>query len=196
MNESREHPDLAEIFRSHADGLAGAVRGILGPHADVQEILQDAFLRAWKARQKGSPVKDPVAWIFVITMNLARDVRRSSARRQDSVPLEEVDPVTLSARETDPARRIQHDEWLDAARAAIVRLKDTEKEVFLLRTSGGRTFEAIAETLGIPTGTAKTRMRSALQRLRQSLKGFAPPSPAADGAPLPVRDVPLREEQR
>ena len=53
-------------------------------------------------------------------------------------------------------------------------LEDDVKEVFLLRVSGELTFEAIAEALGIPVGTAKTRMRTALRRLRSHLAHLAP----------------------
>lgn len=179
--------ELIAVFREHADGLAGAVRGILGPRAEVQEILQDAFLRAWRAwDRQATTVQDPVAWVFVLTMNLARDVRRATMRRQAPVNLEEVDPVTLQSprsTSTDPVRALHAEELRSAARDAVVRLKDTEKEVFLLRTSGERTFESIAAILGIPVGTAKTRMRSALRHLRAALSEFAPPAPAPSPAP-------------
>ena len=61
-----------------------------------------------------------------------------------------------------------------AIAAAIHELKNSEKEVFLLRTSAGLSFEEAANALHIPVGTAKTRMRAALIHLRQSLKHFAP----------------------
>ena len=201
--KAHESTDLAGIFREHADGLTGAIRGILGPRADVQEVLQEAFLRAWRAweRQRES-VQDPIAWVFVVTMNLARDVRRAQMRKRDSVNLEEVDPVSLPSKrsaDTDPVRALHAEELRSAARAAVVRLKDTEKEVFLLRTSGERTFESIASILDIPVGTAKTRMRSALRHLRQALSEFAPPTPAPSPAPSPSpsarRNNPLERDR-
>ena len=65
-------------------------------------------------------------------------------------------------------------ETLSAARTAILKLEEDVKEVFLLRVSGELSFEAIAEALAIPVGTAKTRMRKALARLRHHLQAFAP----------------------
>ena len=73
-------------------------------------------------------------------------------------------------------------EALGAAREAILRLEEDVKQVFLLRVSGELSFEAIAEALGIPVGTAKTRMRTALRRLQKHLAAFAP------DAPLDIRD--------
>ena len=57
---------------------------------------------------------------------------------------------------------------------ALYALSDAEREIFLLRTSAGLSFSAAAATLEIPIGTAKTRMRSALKRLRESLRDHAP----------------------
>ena len=82
--------------------------------------------------------------------------------------------MKLESREPTPEARLEGREALQAARAAIHRLKDTEREVFHLRVSAGLSFEAIAEALGIPVGTAKSRMRAALLHLRTSLAQHAP----------------------
>ncbi len=169
--------DLAELFQTHRAGLAGAVRGILGGGIEPLEVLQDAFLRALRALRKDSPPDDPVAWIFVVTMNLAKDRRRALARRgQDARSLEEIDAMGQLPTSTEhgPGTRAQQSEAVLAARLAIQELSDGEKEVFLMRVSGDLSFEAAAQALGIPVGTAKTRMRSALRRLRHQLAAFAP----------------------
>lgn len=174
--------DLSGLFREHAARLAGAVRGILGPRADVQEVLQEAFLRAWKALASGASPRDPAAWVFVLTLNLARDLRREQARRGQGLKLDEVDGMKLIAKEQEPHAALEGRETLSVARAAILKLEEDVKEVFLLRVSGELSFEAIAEALGIPVGTAKTRMRTALRRLRHHLAGLAPGAETAIGA--------------
>ena len=170
------HPplDLAGLFREHSRGLAGAVRGVLGARADVQEVLQEAFLKAWRALDGGSQPVDPTAWVFVLTMNLARDQLRRERRRGPHHELNEVDEVRLQAREPEPAQRIEGREAVAAARNAIHTLADAEKEVFLLRASGDLSFAAVADALGIPVGTAKSRMRAALRNLRDRLADHAP----------------------
>lgn len=166
--------ELARLFREHGEGLAGAVRGVLGAQADVQEILQEAFLKTHRACGNGTTPANPVAWIFVVTLNLSKDLRRKQTRRGSSLPLEETDQMNRMATGAAPSARLENEEAVEAARAAIARLRDAEKEVFLLRVSAGLTFEAIAAALGIPVGTAKTRMRTALDRLRARLAAFAP----------------------
>jgi len=165
-------PALAELFQSHRQGLTGAVRGVLGGSADVAEVLQDAFLKCWTAALHGDAPRDPVAWIFVVTWNVAVDARRRGQRRPPHATLDgtlDEETEMKMATETSPSAALERGEQLAAAQAAIEGLEDREKQVFLLRVSGGLTFEAVAEALAIPVGTAKTRMRKALQSLRRSL---------------------------
>lgn len=161
--------DLARLFAGSANGLAGAVRGVLGHRAEAAEVIQEAFLRALQALDAGSLPADPRAWIFVVTMNLAKDLRRRRMRRGPKPSLEEVNAMELRSLEPAPPAQVEHAETVALTRAAIQRLGDSEKEVLLLRISGELSFERIASALEIPVGTAKTRMRSALARLRQSL---------------------------
>lgn len=163
---------LAELFQVNREGLAGAVRGVLGRRADIAEVLQDAYLKALRSLKGGTSPRDPLAWVFVVTLNLSKDLRRKQVRRGGSLPLEEVSSMELSATTPAPTRGAESAEAVAAARSAIARLRDPEKEVFLMRVSGGLTFEAIGSALGIPTGTAKTRMRAALVRLRGQLAAF------------------------
>jgi RNA polymerase sigma-70 factor (ECF subfamily) len=169
----REH-ELAELFRTHANGLAGVVHGILGGQAETQELLQEGFLKAWQSLRRGFVPENPIAWLFVITMNLAKDARRAEMRRTPSQPLEETNPMELRSTAPAPDAQLSQAETLAAARAAIHDLNSSEKEVFLLRTSAGLSFEEAAQALRIPIGTAKTRMRAALIKLRTSLRHIAP----------------------
>lgn len=178
--ESLQGQHLADLFREHGEGLAGAVRGVLGS-ADTQEILQEAFLKALSALRGGFTPRHPVAWIFVITMNLARDQRRKEQRRnrgaagnQTVQALEDTNPMELQSKEPPPSAGLEHQEALAAARDAIHGLSAKEREVFLLRTSAGLSFKEAAEALRIPIGTAKTRMRTALASLRRTLMPYTP----------------------
>jgi RNA polymerase sigma-70 factor (ECF subfamily) len=178
LDGDREHEtaavDLVGLFREHAGGLAGVVRAVLGPLCDAQEVLQEAFLRAWQGRERLRAARDPKAWVFVLTMNLARDLRRHARRRESTSALTETKAMELSTREPGPHELLLGREALGRARVAIAALAEEDKEVFLLRTSAGLSFEGIATALGIPVGTAKTRMRRALHRLRRELAASDP----------------------
>ncbi|HEX5050498.1 MAG TPA: RNA polymerase sigma factor [Planctomycetota bacterium] len=163
---------LNELFQTHRQGLAGAVRSVLGGSVDVNEVLQDAFLKCWRNWQTGTRPNDPVAWIFVVVWNVAVDARRRRQRTPIHETLDEATTVTTNTLPS-PSHALEQREHVAAAQAAVAGLSDPEQQVFLLRVGGELTFEAVAEALAIPVGTAKTRMRSALQKLRQTLGATA-----------------------
>lgn len=165
---SDAEPFLAELFQAHRRGLAGAVRSVLGPEADTTELLQDAFLNCWRAWQRGTRPNDPVAWIFVVTFHAATDARRKRQRRPAHHPLDEERTVSPTLHAT-PSHALEQREAVAEAQAAVARLAEPEQRVFLLKVAGDLTYEAVAEALAIPVGTAKTRMRRALMQLRQTL---------------------------
>jgi RNA polymerase sigma-70 factor, ECF subfamily len=180
-HEDQDSPslDLEKLFRDHADGLGGAVRGVLGAAGEVAEVLQESFLRAWRAHQSGSRPRDPIAWIFVITLNTAKDLRRR-ARLRATAALEEIDPMQ-NMQSAEPAARLLFDERLAEAKDAIHRLAEHERSVFLLRVSAGLPYESIALELAIPVGTAKSRMRSALANLQRTMRvSLSTPSTRSD----------------
>ncbi|MCA8964532.1 MAG: sigma-70 family RNA polymerase sigma factor [Planctomycetes bacterium] len=159
---------LPSLFQAHRQGLAGAVRSVLGARTDATEVLQDAFLKCWRHWQRGERPDDPVAWIFVVVWNTARDARRARERRPVHQTLDEERTVLTTTQPSPPQALLQR-EAVSAAQAAVAGLGEAEQQVFLLRVSAGLSFEAAAGALGIPVGTAKTRMRSALQKLRRQL---------------------------
>lgn len=165
---STADPFLAELFQTHRRGLAGAVRSVLGSRGDATEVLQDAFLKCWRAWQQGTRPNDPVAWIFVITWNAATDARRARMRRPNHEPIDEERTVATTT-QPSPSHALEQREAVAQAQAAVAKLRADDQQVFLLRVAGELSYEGVAEALSIPIGTAKTRMRRALQELRTML---------------------------
>jgi len=132
--ESRLPTELAALFQQHRHGLAGAVRGVLGAGADTQEILQEAFLKAFRAQREGRIAgaghaeNDPVGFVFVVSLNVARDARR---RRQKApaigAAIEDVEPMQLTSTEPTPEQHVERHEAVDAARSAIAACRTTRK---------------------------------------------------------------------
>ncbi len=168
---------IVEAFEALRERLLGTALLVLGHREDAREAVQDAFLKCWSRRGQMAQVADRNAWVFTVLLNAARDIRRRrTVRRAAALPDE---PALPASREPSPAAAAEGREEVARVRAALWRLPDTEREVFLLRQNGELTFEAIAGILDAPVGTVKTRMRAALRRLREVL-GVCP-------APAPVR---------
>jgi RNA polymerase sigma factor (sigma-70 family) len=158
---------LEEAFARHQSELLGTLYYLVGNIEDARDALQEAFVKCWRHRDQVDEVENLKAWIFRIALNTGRDIRETAWRRKrQGLPEDE---GALASREKTPIDIIEHDERLMRLRSALAELRPEEQEVFLLRQNGELTYEEIAETIGVPTGTVKTRMRLALSRLRGAL---------------------------
>lgn len=158
---------LERTFVCHQDELYGTLYYLVGNAEDARDALQDAFVKCWRHRHEVPEIQNLKAWIFRIALNAGRDVRGVAWRRRRR-PLVEGEPglATSDHHEADQERA----EQLGLVQRALLRLRAEEQEVFLLRQNGGMTYEQIAEAISLPVGTVKTRMRMALQKLREALQ--------------------------
>ena len=158
---------LVTLFSEIRDELVSTLLYILGNADDAQDAAQEAFLKCWRARKTLPDVQNLRAWIFRVGLNAAKDYQRSAWNRR-SRPLPD-DDLLVPGRDDTPGQSLEDQEMVDRLREAIGRLRQEEKEVFLLRQNGNLTYEQIAELRGAPVGTVKTQMRAALQKLRKVL---------------------------
>jgi len=137
---------------------------IVGDPELAREVVQDTFLRSWDGRETYDAQRGRVPWwLMGITRNRAIDLLRSRSHqariRERATPLSEI-PVALTG---DPADAV-------AARRAVVdalrELSDVQRVAIELAYYGGLTQTEIADKLGEPLGTIKSRTREAIERLR------------------------------
>jgi RNA polymerase sigma-70 factor (ECF subfamily) len=167
---------LLAAFNRMRDELLSTLTLYVGNRDDAHDIAQEAFLKCWRHREEVLRVENLRAWIYRIALNTARDNRRNRwyQRRR---PLE--DACDYAAADPPQPCQTEQQEFLVHLRRAIAELRKDEREVFLLRQNADLTYEEIAQLRGVPVGTVKTQMRSALAKLRQALQQFAP-QPAHD----------------
>jgi RNA polymerase sigma factor (sigma-70 family) len=159
---------LEEAFARHQGELLGTLYYLVGNLEDARDALQDAFIKCWRHQAELGEIQNLKAWIFRVALNAGRDIRETAWRRKRQ-GLPEDESMLASLRD-GPDTIVEHDERLTRLREAMKQLRPEEQEVFLLRQNGDLTYEEIAETLSVPTGTVKTRMRMALARLRETLE--------------------------
>ncbi len=159
---------LEEAFLQLQDQLLGTLYFMVGNRDDAQDALQEAFVKCWKHRDELPQIKNLKAWIFRIALNTGRDMRSAawSVRRRQLAE----EHAMLEAKVETPDEALSRKEQLEQLRDAIVTLRPEEQEIFLLRQNGDMTYEEIAESMDLPAGTVKTRMRLALTKLRKALK--------------------------
>ena len=155
----------AEFDHAHQE-LMGTLYYIVGNAEEARDVLQEAFLKCWRNRSTIKGIKNLRGWVFRIAVNTARDHRKSAWNRKRQTLPDEI-PVVASSKA--PEQELMQDEQVRQLRSAVMQLRPEEQEIFLLRQNGEMTYEAIADAVAIPIGTVKTRMRSALRQLRESL---------------------------
>ena len=160
---------VTEAFQAIRAELLSTLTYMLHHRDDAADMLQETFVKCWRARATLAGVDNPRAWIFRVAMNCAKDHQRSAWKRRVQ-PMAPED-LMLTTQETPMVGfPMEQRETLDRLKLAILSLRSDEREVFLLRQNGELTYEEIADIRGAPVGTIKTQMRAALQKLRKVLQ--------------------------
>jgi RNA polymerase sigma-70 factor (ECF subfamily) len=158
---------LEDAFARWQDELLGTLFYLVGNREDARDALQETFVKCWRHRDELDAIENLKAWIFRVALNTGRDMRASAWRRRRQPLLEGGSMLTAAV--THAQAEAEHAEEVERVREALLDLRPEEQEVFLLRQNGELTYEAIAEAIGIPLGTVKTRMRLAIGKLRLAL---------------------------
>jgi RNA polymerase sigma-70 factor (ECF subfamily) len=137
---------------------------LLGSREAAEELTQDVFLAAWRKAARFDPNRGRLStWLMTIAHNLAVDRlrRETGATRPHLVLVEEVPEVIGGEEDESLLER-------DAALRALTCLSDAERRLLARAYFGGLTAREIAEADGIPLGTVKTRLRTALIKVRKA----------------------------
>lgn len=169
--ESAENDDDAndwhDVYSACESGLRAFLRGRLNQEADIDDCLQVVCI---KMIQKGSGVASGArrAWLFRVAANeSARMWRRKSTTNR--VMEKQASSLTETG-EDDATDKVILNETAQQVRQAIQSLPESTQQIVRLRIHDNLTFQEIADQLNIPIGTALTRMRRALEKLRTEIE--------------------------
>ena len=145
---------------------------LVGSREDALDLSQEAFVRAFRARQTLDPERPFYAWLYQILrrlcFNFLRD-RRTRLRNLEAAG-SWLAAEAAGRQAVDPARALERDEERRRVGAAIELLPAREREVLALKEFEGLTYREIASLVGIPIGTVMSRLYSARQRLADALE--------------------------
>ena len=176
---------FAVLVRRHQTPLYNfALRHLRNP-TTAQDVVQDAFLRVVQSANEFKHSARFSTWLYTIARNLCIDhLRRQALRRHPSLDEAgrsdggEGEGPTLGERTVDPRAAADVErvavgtEIQEKVVVAVEALPDDQREVFLLREVSNLPFKEIAEIVGVPENTVKSRMRYALERLQEALCEF------------------------
>ena len=171
------------LVRRHQDAVLNFILRTIRQRARAEELLQEVFIRVVKARGRYEVTAKFTTWLYTIARNICFDELRRGRLRQtqsldtpgphaaqdaapwvERVPDAQPDPES-KAHDASVAARIQ---------TALNDLPDDQREVFILRQLSGLAFKEIGEIVGVSENTVKSRMRYALEKVRQALADIAP----------------------
>jgi len=168
-----DHVAFAELYDRYGRVAYGLALRILRDEALAEDAVQEAFLAIWRGASHFIPERGKAStWILTLVHRRAVDlVRRENRRRAE--PLDDTDLAGTQGSAEDVA-------WLrlerERVQAALKQLPDPQREAIELAYYGGFTQSELAERLGQPLGTIKSRMFAGLARLHELLE-----SPAKGG---------------
>ena len=159
------HPEAyRHLVERYQTPLMRCLHGRLGNTAEVEEVVQETFVRAYFALQKLKKPEAFFAWLFGIADRVAKETRRAGKRRR-----------TMDSERIEPAELVgKQDGCVDTAvTQAVAKLPDAYREVIVLRFYAGQSCAEISRDLDVPLGTVTKRLSRAYALLREDLRTIA-----------------------
>lgn len=191
------------LYDRHAAALFGTTVRFLRDRESAAEVLQDVFVAMWRRADQYQPRSGSViGWLLGIARNRSLDRLRAEARRPraargreaDTEPSEAIDFLEWASRrhgpsvDGDPVLELDR-RWTRAlVRTTLAEMPKDEREVVVLAYAQALTQSEIADRLGLPIGTVKSRTRRALARLRTRLADIPDLRQGGGSATFPVSE--------
>lgn len=151
---------LEKAWKSHVGELKGYLLHRLN-HGDVEELLQDVFVKALKQSERFYKIENPRAWLFLVAKNALTDHLRKT---HDHFELDE----DIPAPESEP--KIAVDDLTQCLPRVLSELSEVDRLAISLCDIEGKSQQELAERLGISLSGAKSRIQRARQRLRAAME--------------------------
>ncbi|MEP6927614.1 MAG: sigma-70 family RNA polymerase sigma factor [Ginsengibacter sp.] len=165
--KNRDQFAFAYLYDNYSGALFGIIYRMLEDRELAEDVLQEAFLKIWNNFSNYDSMKGRLfTWMLNITRNLTIDTVRSKGyRKQSKIQNSEnsVDNISSNTNTTESFDAL-------GIRKHLTLLKNDQKQIIDLAYFGGFTQDEISKQLGIPLGTVKTRMRTAIIELRKILQ--------------------------
>ena len=166
------------LVRRYERELYGYLRRYLGDGSLAEDVFQNTFLQLYKVSGQYEPGRPVRPWLYTIATHQAIDALRRNGRHQalsleqgrDEASGGDVSTLleTLESRGPGPLDLASGRERQERIRASVERLPDFLRQVLILAYYQGLKYREIAEVLGIPVGTVKSRLHAALVKLQET----------------------------
>ncbi len=165
---SGDQPAFADFYDSTSRTVFGIVLSVVRDRAQAEEVTQEVYVEAWTSAPRFDPeLGSAKGWLNTIAHRKAVDRVRSSQRSQERDQRHfEAGPAQP---EVDTSDIVVAYDQSERVRAALQQLPEAQRTAVHMAYFEGRSYREVAEFLGLPLGTVKTRIRDAMKRLRNQL---------------------------
>jgi RNA polymerase sigma-70 factor (ECF subfamily) len=159
---------LGEVYDQYASFVFGLAKRVIGEPRAAEDVSQEVFLHLWEHPEAFDPARGTLrTWLGTLTHRRAVDhVRREEARRRRTSREAARRPVSIPDVDEMATALVT----AETVRSALDVLPREQRECIDLAYFAGRTYREVAEQLGIPEGTAKSRLRLGLRRVAEALE--------------------------
>jgi RNA polymerase sigma-70 factor, ECF subfamily len=148
------------LIERYRKPLAAVLQRALGASPEVDDVFQETWIRVVRSAHRYDPAQRFSTWLFAIAWNLVRD------RWAKRAPIEDVDMAAMHAREPSPEEQALDSDQAERMRELVARLPERLAQAILLRYFEELSEGEVAERLGIPVGTVKSRIHYGLKLMR------------------------------
>ena len=164
---------LGALYDRWVRSLYSLVLHLLKDPDEAEDVVEETFWQAWRKASSYEPSRGAVStWLLTIGRRKALDRLRARKRSKEDTVTGEHGFDDLPSTAPDPSSEVEGAELREQIRAALNELPDEQREVLELGYFTGLSQSEIAEATGQPLGTVKTRMRLAMQKLREPLSMY------------------------
>ncbi|TDF38642.1 sigma-70 family RNA polymerase sigma factor [Alteromonadaceae bacterium M269] len=169
--QTRSKASFAKVFNYFAPRLRSYALKQMGSDAQAMELVQDTMSNVWqKAHLFNADKGSASTWIFTIARNIRFDMLRKQKNRKEDICADDLWPVLCEQTAAPNEISLEHQMMLDQIEVMFERLPDKQRVVIQSIYIDGKSQQEVADELGIPLGTVKSRTRLALERLRELIK--------------------------
>ncbi|KAA3620841.1 MAG: RNA polymerase sigma factor RpoE [Proteobacteria bacterium] len=165
------------LVRKYQGKVAGLVSRYVFDHAEVEDVVQEVFIKAYRALDRFRGDSAFYTWLYRIAVNTAKNHLVASGRRPPGQDVDVADVVNTDAgyklQETDsPERSMMTRQIAELLQATLRSLPEDLREAIMLREIEGMSYEEIAEVMACPIGTVRSRIFRAREALDRDLKAM------------------------
>jgi RNA polymerase sigma-70 factor (ECF subfamily) len=168
-----DHRAFEALVLKYQGRIYRAVQRLVSGADVVDDLAQEVFIRAYRSIGDFKGESSLYTWLYKITLNLCRNHYRTRGRRPVHAELDEADGAgSLESPVRGPEDEVLRREFLEHLRRGLDELPEEQREAVVLCDLEGMSYEEMAEVLGVPIGTVRSRIFRGRRALQQRLAGF------------------------